>query len=250
MSVMSKLGKILSIAGPLAAIPFTGGTSVMALGGASGAMGILGKAGKIASAVAPVLGGAAGARGQAQQVNAQQQIPRDEINQRAAIENNALPGRRLGTAARASYAKAGPVKFGGLPTPGFGSRGEAPKFTGGFNEELDPRVKQLSDSVMDQELQSQLTGGDKVPGATPELKSGMIDKLLGGGATAASMLGAVDSTGMLNRTRPVNNTPTPNGVGPSNPLDWQEYLRQRPGVGILQSAQNLYRPDLLKNVAF
>lgn len=70
MSVLSKLGKILSIAGPIAAIPFTGGASALGLGAsgsaaAGGAMGIggkiLGGLGKAAPALGAIGGVAAGA---------------------------------------------------------------------------------------------------------------------------------------------------------------------------------------------
>lgn len=64
MSFLSGLGKVLSIAGPIAAAPFTGGTSLLGLmgAGAGTAAGIgagLGAAGKVLSSVGPVASGAA-----------------------------------------------------------------------------------------------------------------------------------------------------------------------------------------------
>lgn len=187
MGIGSALLKILPAAASIAGIPFTGGASALGL------TSILGDVGKVGSALSPVLSGMAGAKAKANEQTEVNQIPRDQLNQTAAVDNNKLPAQRMATAARASYANAGPVTFGGLPAPGFGARGQAPVFSGGGNAPLDPRMKQLSNSVMDQELNNQLTGGDKVPGATAPPPSSTADKLLSGGADVASLMGAVGS---------------------------------------------------------
>lgn len=186
-SILGAVAKIAPIA--LSAIPGVG----PALGIGKGLTSILGTAGQVGSALSPVLSSMAGAKAKANEQTEVNQIPRDQLNQNAAIANNKLPGSRLSTAAKASYANAGPVTFSGLPAPGFGQRGQAPVFSGGGNTPLDPRVKQLSNSVMDQELNNQLTGADKVPGATAPPPASMADKLLSGGADVTSLMGAVGS---------------------------------------------------------
>lgn len=96
MSVLSKIGKVLSIAGPIAAIPFTGGASALGLGAgasaaAGGAMGVGGKIlsglGKVAPALGAIGGVAAGAaQGSANQRFAEgnQQLGYAQLGQQAA----------------------------------------------------------------------------------------------------------------------------------------------------------------------
>lgn len=222
---------ILATIAPLAlsAIPGIG----PALGMSAKAAGILGKVGSIAGAMSPILSSAAGAKAKANAQTEVNQVPRDQLNQNAAIANNKLPGERLATGARASYAAAGPVKVGALPTPGWGTRGEAgPSWTGGGNAPLDPRIQKLSSSVMDQELQNQLTGGDKVPGATAPPPSSMADKLLTGASLGSSILGGLSSMGKSASSLPpgINVGSAGRSTGPDlgmDPNQWLQYLKQK-----------------------
>lgn len=185
----SKLGKILSVAGPIAAsfIPGGGAVGMLAKAGKMGK--ILGTAGKIGGAISPILGQAAGARAEAKHDEEGQQLTRDQLNQSADRANMALPANRLATAARANIGSAEPIKFN-MAMPGAGLRGEHSSFSGG-GMTPDPRMKQIASSVMDQMLHDQLTGGGGVREATPAPKSSFGDKLLSGGAFGAGMAGAI-----------------------------------------------------------
>lgn len=79
MSILGTLGKILSIAGPIAAIPFTGGASALGLGatGSAVAGGAMGAGGKILSGLgkaAPALGALGGVAAGAAKGSANQRI--------------------------------------------------------------------------------------------------------------------------------------------------------------------------------
>lgn len=185
----------------------------------------------IASKFAPVLGGAAKGRAEGRQSEANDQILRDRLNQQGTEAGFDMdmearrfgllaPRTRMGTAARGSLAAAAPVKinFGG---PGSGMRGQQTKVTGGFMER-DPRLKQLADSVMDHELQAQLSGKDNItaprmPMATPAPKPGFIDKALGIGSFATGILGALSGFGKPQQT----NAPIVGGVN-SDPDIWRK----------------------------
>lgn len=85
MGFWSTLGKIGSIAGPIAAIPFTGGTSALGLTGlgaksAATIGGILGAAGKIAGAVAPSAAALARGRAEGRAVDAAANQRQDALN--------------------------------------------------------------------------------------------------------------------------------------------------------------------------
>lgn len=188
-----------------AAIPAGGVASGMsgAAAGGSGMGGIGGFLSKVggwlnraspildaANKIAPVLGKAAEGRAEGRMTEEQFNIYRDRLNQDAARDNAQAPRRRMGDMTRANAMAAGPVSasWGG---PGSGLKGQTVKFTGGFNER-DPRMKQLADLVMDQQINNQLTGADHTPGATPAIQPGVIDKTLGIGATTGGILGAVN----------------------------------------------------------
>lgn len=194
----------------------------------------------MASSLSPVLGGAAKGRAEGRAGEINDQYLRDRLNLDAARTNIdatranqdatqstfdmaqkarefglTAPRYRSGTVARGSLMAAPPVKvnWGG---PGSGMRGEQTKVTGGFMDR-DPRMKQFADSMMDQQLQAQLTGADNVTAptmptaqgvptsfATPAPKSGFIDKALGAGSFATGILGAL---GKFKRRPPVIQQP-------------------------------------------
>lgn len=175
---------------------------------AGGSMSILGSLSKyfdIANKVAPILGGAAKGRAEGKQTDFLDSSAADRANaditgknfdmaQRAREFSMTAPRTRLGTASRGAMAAAGPVKanWGG---PGSGMNGQSLHFTGGFMAD-DPRMREMGNSVMDQELQAQLSGKDNIeapviPDATPAPESSFGDKALGVGSTVASILGAI-----------------------------------------------------------
>lgn len=198
----------------IAAIPFTGGASAMALGmggGLSAAQrigNILDTAGKVSGALSPVLGQAAGARAGAQQQEEVMGLSRDRINQDAAQSNflNTMaarkynqdaPNKRVSSGARAALGAAGPVTFN-RGSAGGGVRGRNSSFTGGYMAAMaDPRMRDVSNRAMEQNIAAQLNGDDRmampqaIPGATPRKGSGIIDKALGVGAFGTGVMGAL-----------------------------------------------------------
>ena len=250
-TVGSVLGKYVAPigAGALTALTLGGGAPVLAgvLGGggtAGGAAagggaamagkGILSGIAKFGGALAPILGGAAGSRADARSSEISDQFRRDLLDQAATRGNFDMgmrarefgmkaPQYRIGTGARASLAMADPVKinWGG---PGSGLRGEKASVTGGFMQR-DPRLRQLANSVMDGELQSQLSGKDnftapEMQGATPAPKTGFGDKALGWGAGITGILGALGP--VLNKNRPTTQgAPILPGVN-SDPNIWRK----------------------------
>ncbi len=150
-----------------------GATGGGVVGGVGTAGGILGTAAKLA----PVLGGAAKSQSNAEQLANQTDL-------QFANANATLPGTRLAEATRASLANTDPYKitFNG---PGSGLRGPSVTTTGGFNPAtLPPNVKTLANSVIDQELQQQLSGPLKPKG------NSTTDNLLGLLATGAGVAGS------------------------------------------------------------
>lgn len=129
--------------------------------------------------VAPILGNAAKSRASAQ-----------DINDTATVRNRKVeleaPGMRIANAAKARLLSAGPssASWGG---PGSGLRGETVKYSGGASSGFTPADRSLMDELVHQQLQKALTGENlPQPG-----RSSATDKLLGGGATVASILGAL-----------------------------------------------------------
>lgn len=206
---LKKVGKVALKAAPFAAMAVPGlqGLGLMGATGMAGKLGsILGTAGDIAGKISPVLGKAADSRATALRAEGQDQMQRDQLNQNAALGNRDLPNRRMGTAGRAAAIMAGPVGVN-MIRPGEGMQGKTTQFTGGMNTAMsDPRFRELADRTMDATLHSQLTGDDRVPGATPAPKSGFIDKALGAGSFASGLLGAIGP--LLNRKPPAR----PSGV--------------------------------------
>lgn len=130
------------------------------------------------SKVAPVLGQAAGGRAAAQQANDQSNTQRANILLKA-------PSQRMANAARANLLKSGPttVDWGG---PGSGSRGQTVKFGDGIHTPM-PDMGTIPDDIVHQELSKAMNGED-LPKAG---HSSALDNILGYGATAANILGAL-----------------------------------------------------------
>jgi hypothetical protein len=195
MGLGSILGKILPFAAM--AIPGVGPALGGILGGmGSGIMDGLETAGNVGNVLSPILGGAAGSVASGRQVDNRDQILRDQLNQGAAIANNRLPGQRMSTGLRSEIAANGPMKlnWGGA---GSGASGHAFNPTGGIFEPRSAKFKQLANNVLDQELSNQMTGGDKVPGATPGAKAGALEKGLGIGAFGSAILGGLNKSGVF-----------------------------------------------------
>lgn len=132
----------------------------------------------VAGAVSPLLGGASKGANDSLQNQTNNTLNYADHNLRA-------PRTRLGTGARAALGSAGPVSlnWGG---PGSGLRGEKVSMSGGYKDALaDPRMKQLSDSVMMQTMRDQLAGPLQMPTA------GKGGKALGAASLISSLLGGV-----------------------------------------------------------
>lgn len=128
-------------------------------------------------------------------------------NAKAAQDRFALaaPGSRLSTSMRASLAgNFSPTKFN-WNGPGSGLRGEIPTFSGGVREgmtNLDPQTKELAQQVIHDQLLAQMRGGLSGQGKDYEVQqppmpgqSSALDKLLGGGSTAAAIAAALGKNG-------------------------------------------------------
>ena len=182
MGFWGTLGKVGLGALGVVGAPYTGGAS-------------LGLTGKVLSGIgkaAPILAGASGSAAKGKREDENSQLSRDALELRKYEMDQAAPGKRLTDSTRASMVKnATPVtsKWGG---PGSGLRGETVKYSGGYaNPDLiDPRSKQLADSMLTNSLQQQLSGAAAPDIAGPP-KSSVGDKILGGVGLGGSILGAI-----------------------------------------------------------
>ena len=146
----------------------------------------------IAGKAAPILSGAAKSRGEAQATNEQLGINRAlaDINRRKYMLD--APGARMRQAARSSMvASHTPTEFKMLK-PGAGQRGEAPQFSGGFNNPnlYTDDTKKLANETIKNHLVASLSGEDRIPELPPVGRSSRIDKILGGAGLVTGMLGA------------------------------------------------------------
>lgn len=149
-------------------------------------------------AAAQVLGGAA--KGEQTQNNLQDQASLQQGNLALGRDKFALeaPNTRLATAIKASLASNFQPQHTEWAGPGSGLQGKVPKITGGLSAglaNLDPRVKELSNQVMMDELLGQQQGGPsggKQDRAVPTInQSSGADKALGGLSLGTSILGAL-----------------------------------------------------------
>ena len=217
MSFLSGLGKVLSVAAPIVAAPFTGGASLLA-----GAPSWIGRAGQIAGAVGPVLQGLTEGRSQGKlnDLNAavlQGQLTGDRAQTEArlyeAILSSILAQGRMGQEKAAFERDSPDVRFRQA------MRGDlAANFTP-YTAQVPDRLKpymvniqggpQLSDAgraaaANYRDLGAANLGKDtyNVPNLPPppqlppmpdmpNLQAGWLDKLLGIGGAAAGTLGAL-----------------------------------------------------------
>jgi hypothetical protein len=168
------------------------GTGANAASAASGIGGWVGKAGSILDKAEPILGNMAKSGAEANR-SRDVLMPSAE-NSKLARDKFALeaPGARMGQSLKASILAHGrptSVEWGG---PGSGLRGEIPHFSGGVSgawADLDPRARQLGDSILTSNLQNQLAGKDA---ETPYLdkigSTSTMDKIIGGVSTGTSIL--------------------------------------------------------------
>ena len=84
------------------------------------------------------------------------------------------------------------VQWGG---PGSGLKGQIPTFTGSFTgaiQNMDPRTKQLADTVMTKDLQDQLAGKDDETKFLDQIgKESALDKVVGGASAGANIFNAL-----------------------------------------------------------
>lgn len=192
MSILGKIGKIAMTAAPFAAMAIPGvGPLVGGVMKGAGIGGKLATAAKFGSALAPVLGSAAKGQAQGKQVQAGQDMQRDRLALDRYKTEQAAPELRRRSAVNASMtANRQPVK---MSRDASGHR----SVSGGFaNPDLiNPDTKALSEDMTHQAMLQQLQHGADIPKMTPAPKSGFMDKLLGGGAMAASIFGALPGMG-------------------------------------------------------
>lgn len=194
MGFWSRLGRIGLAVAPYAAAPFTGGASL---------------------ALAPILQKAAMAGVQSNQTRdiLNQRQYEDEESARLARDKFALaaPGERMSQSVKASILgnlKPTSINWGG---PGSGLKGETPTYSGGFSEALqnmDPDTRALLSRIIQDNLKSQTTGGstgggqDAYTKPSPEFgKTSTMDKIIGGGAFATSILGALGKGGASTKSK-------------------------------------------------
>lgn len=261
MSFLSTLGKILSVAAPIAAIPFTGGASALALGaGAAGAgskiLSGIGAAGNALSNVGAVASKAAA--GSAAQENQQGQLALGYGNQALTAANDKSTQDRANAQAlfdtsnkTADTNRQNAVRsqvlnnlqdatISGLP-----SRITVPTISGGARPSV---LTTNKDALMAQLAQPapsyQAPAGYQAPTLPTMPTPGTADKILGGVGLGSSLLGAIGAglpqqggSGM--ETMPTF-TPSPTPQAPS--VSW---LPQSPDLEP-QPGQNAFlNPDQL-----
>ncbi len=201
------------MAGAGAAAPTAAGAGVGSGVGAGTGLGTYGTILKTAQTLAPILGGAA--KSQADAGRLQDKTALDYAN-----ENALLPAERLRAATHAGFVNTATpfsLKFNG---PGSGMKGNAFTASGGIDpSKLPQSVRDLSNSVMQDELSQQLNGP-----LTPHAGTGVGNNVLGGAATGAGILGAL--LPLLTKNKRSGAAPVP-GTDASDPyspnFDWQTY---------------------------
>lgn len=185
-----KWGSILKLVGKGALAVGTGGASLAAPGVGAGSM---------VSDLSDVLGGASKAGAQNNIQQDRNTLDRESIRLGRDRFATAAPEQRMSNSIRAALAKrAAPasVSWGG---PGSGLKGELPQFSGGiksiYSGLQEPDTQGLMDTVLHDQLMAQQQGGISGGGkdtAMPEInKSSTMDKIIGGGSLASSILAAI-----------------------------------------------------------
>lgn len=209
MGVWGKIGKIGMAAAPFAAMAIPGVGPALGMGlKAAGIGGKVAMAANAARSLAPILGAASGAQATGKRLDANTNMRRDELALDRYKTQQAAPELRRKSAVKASMtANATPVHMG---RDASGKR----SVSGGYANPglINQDTRGLSEDMTHQALLQQLQHGSDIPAITPAPKSGVMDKLLGGGAMASSILGAVP--GFLGKPRPRMDM-----VGDANPDD-------------------------------
>lgn len=185
-----KWGSILKLVGKGALAVGTGGMSLAAPG--VGAHSMVGD-------VADVLGGASKAGAQNNLAQDRNTLDRENIRLGRDKFATQAPGVRMGDSIRAALAKhATPssVSWGG---PGSGLKGQVPQFSGGiksiYSGLQEPQTQDLMSKTLQDELMAQqqggISGGNTDRNMPPINQSSTLDKVLGGGSLAASILAAI-----------------------------------------------------------
>lgn len=178
-------------------------------------------------AAASVLGGAA--KGEQTQNNINDQAALQQGNLALNRDKFALeaPNTRLAGAIKASLASNFTPRHTEWAGPGSGLQGKVPTISGGLTgglANLDPRVKDLANQVMIDELTSQKSGGSSGGGqdrtVPPVGQSSTGDKILGGASLGTSLLGALfPSLGKGKAATPTGTSQAPSmgGIAPPAP---------------------------------
>lgn len=167
------------------------GAAAPVVAGAGGSS-ILNRISGAAGDLSPILGGAAASESAANTRESSYNLNEDQLNLDRFKTDQALPGQRLNTAVKASrVANITPAKFewGG---PGSVAAGQMPHYTGGdMNPDLiNQDTKDLANNVSHQALLDQLNGVAS-PKATPYKPPTTTGKVIGAGATGASILSRI-----------------------------------------------------------
>lgn len=187
-------GQIAAGAGANIAPSVAGATGfgVPAAAATAPATNLLSRIGQGAGDASTILGGAAASESAANSRESQYNLNEDQLNLDRFKTDQALPGQRLNTAVKASrVANITPAKFewGG---PGSVAAGQMPHYTGGdMNPDLiNQDTKDLANNVSHQALLDQMNGVAS-PKATPYKPPTTTGRVIGAGATGASILSRI-----------------------------------------------------------
>lgn len=202
MSFLGKLGKIGMMAAPFAAMAIPGvGPALGGVMKAAGSAGKIGQIAGIAGKVAPMLGKMSAAQSAGKQRDAQNSIAEDRnAMDRYRMEQGARTNARQQGVRASMVANASPVKFNVGPD---GKR----SVSGGYANPslINPDARSIGSNLSHQYAMDTMKPNMGVPQATALPQSGFMDKLLGGGAIASSLLGAFSKrpvTGATDSTDP------------------------------------------------
>ena len=190
MSLLSILGKIASVAGPVIAAPFTGGTSLLGLGAnASKAIG----AG--VSGLGQVLGAGATASKNGRMQDASLQGQLDARNNAAALDAARF---NIGTGAtRAQQVAHGDVMSRPIPQAGSIGTGRNLQISGGVGPQLfGPDTQAAGEALKRQSLAALMGQTDQVhPSVSSIQKPGLLEKIGGVAGLVGGIAGALPQRG-------------------------------------------------------
>lgn len=228
MSFLGKLGKILSIAGPIAATPFTGGTSLLGMAGVGA------KIGAGLGALGSVAGGVSAGRAEGRAAEAGVNNTADLTRLDGARFNLQAPQMNALNAGRGDL-------LAGVQDVNFNRPAGVPNgmMTGGTRPSLlSPQTRQLGQQMSRNALLSQMSGPAFTPTPTPQ--SGKTDTLLnilgGVGTGIGAIRAAMPAPQQGSVLRPPTQGPSPNvqwpTFGPENPIIRPTPPEWNPAMGI------------------